>query len=156
LLSILIGTSVSAYFEVSGSPPAFDIGTAITVLVVWFLVANVLHPFIRLSGGRGDIYKTVAVFIFVISSLHVIWIPIFAIFTKIATETKVTLTYDYVVFFSLAGPRELGWGHSWLEHGNFPQIVEKYTETYILEREPEKEGTILLPVPKSVEEKLLK
>jgi hypothetical protein len=138
-ICIVIGTAVGGYFELEKVPEMFSAASLITVLLLWFGLGLVAHPFIRLFGGRGHVYQTIAVFLFVISALHIVWLPLFAIVAKNFAETRVVLTYDYAISFAALER------NSPMSSYGMDVPVAQFTETYFPSREPEKEGTVLPP-----------
>lgn len=141
VVSVTIGAAVGGYLELASGPQIFDLQAIITVFFMWFVAALILHPFLKLFRAKGTVFQTVAVFVFVASALHIIWVPVFAIISHFVSETRVVLTYDYVVSFSVGSSgRDSG------EYIDQAHRIRDFTESYILEREPDKDGTVLLPV----------
>ena len=132
-ISIVIGLSFAKFMKLPGDPPAVEMQTVIAVIFVWIFTALLLHPFLKLFKGQGKIAETMVVFLYVISTTHLVFIPITAFLGHLSTETEVTLTYDYVIYY---GRSEGAW---------FDKRIPEYVETYIKEKEPAKEGTVLLP-----------
>jgi len=154
--SILIGIAFARFVGLPGSPAEVSPETAIAVLLVWVFSAVLLHPLLKLFKAKGVLQDTIVVFLLVISSLHLVFIPIISIASHLLTDTKVTLTYDYVVYFGAKAEGRRGtWNHL---PGDAGRILEKsvdwrarlkgeYTETFIKENEPERNQSILPPAP---------
>lgn len=91
------------------------------------------------------------VFLLVISTLHLLFIPLLAVASRLLTDTQVTLSYDYVIYF---GPDVRSWGTRpdniviWLQSQRDwrRQLVGEHTETFIKEKQPERDRTVLTPV----------
>jgi len=132
--SILVGICLARFIELPKSPAEVNPQTAIAVLFIWILSATLLHPILKLFRAKGNLQDTIIVFLFIISTLHLLFIPILTILSRTITETQVTLTYEYVIYFG--GSRE---GEDW----------GPYVETYVKEREPERDKTILPPLSDS-------
>lgn len=147
-ISLSIGTAVGGYLEISGRPQLFDVQAIMFVLFVWCITAVILHPFLKLFRASGVALQTMIVVLFSSAALHIVWIPVFGLVSKIVTETRVVLTYDYAISYSLASKR------NWEVEGMYSPgdvaelLVPQYSESYIVQREPEKEGTVLQPAEK--------
>lgn len=151
IICLLIGASVGGYMNLSGGPQLFDFEAIIFVLFLWFATAIILHPFLLVFGATGDVSKTLAVVILATSGLHIIWIPIFSLVSNIITETRVVLTYNYAISYSIASKDGEGRGRMWGEGGSLAyDLIANYTESYVAEQEPEKEGSILPPANSEV------
>lgn len=152
--SILLGLCLARFVELPESPKEVDPRTAIAVLLVWVLSALVLHPCLKVFRAKGTIAGTLVVFLYSVSTLHLLFIPALALIGHIVTETQVVLTYNYVVYFGAPTRGEYGWGsdtgvaeYAYRDWGDVTRLREIRTESYVKEREPNKEGTILPPAP---------
>ncbi len=135
IVSLCIGTAIGSYLEISKGPALFDVKTIISAILSWTLVSLALHPAIRLFRGSGSVHSTIVVFLLIVASLHIIWVPIGAVVSKLATNTMVTLNYDYII----------GFGSDARSESNLATVKE-YAESFIPDREPEKNNTVLVPV----------
>lgn len=150
--SVLIGLCVANFVKLQDSPPGVKPEIAIAVLFVWILVALVLHPCLKVFRARGTMEATLVVFLYVVSTLHLVFIPTLAIVGHLITETRVVLTYHYVVYFG--ANREDRWAEmspdtlrKALSEKDLAYLWGIRRESYVKERELEKEGTILPPAP---------
>ena len=154
--SILIGICFARFVGLPGSPTEVNPTTAVAVLLVWFFSAMILHPLLKLFKAKGVLQDTIVVFLLVISSLHLVFIPVMSIASYLLTDTKVTLTYEYVVYF---GAKDKWGRRGWNGlAGDAGRMLEKsvnwrtrlegeYTETFIKEKEPDRNQSILPPAP---------
>ena len=149
--SILVGIAFARFVGLSGSPTAVSPEAAIGVLLVWVFSALILHPLLKLFKTKGLLQDTIVVFLIVISSLHLVFIPIISVASHLLTDTKVTLTYDYVVYFGINDDSRKG-----KLRGDVGRLLEKSfdwqsrykgrkTETYIKENDRKKDVTVLPP-----------
>lgn len=142
LISIGIGVAMGSLMGLPHTPNSTNFSTLIAVLFIWILIALILHPLLILFNGKGKIKETIAVFLFIVSTTHIIWIPAIAIISNVIVQTRVYLTYDYVISFGSSRGDE--WGG---------RAIPNYVESYIKGKSPEKENTILPPIDST---KLLK
>jgi hypothetical protein len=153
--SILLGICLARFIGLPKSPKEVSPQTAVAILIVWILFAAVLHPFLKLFRAKGVLQDTVVVFLLVISTLHLLFIPLLAVASRLLTDTQVTLSYDYVIYFGPdVGPR--AWGMQgmrpddiviWLQSQRDwrRKLVGEHTETFIKEKQPERDRTVLTP-----------
>ncbi|MEX0350943.1 MAG: hypothetical protein AB3N15_16085 [Paracoccaceae bacterium] len=140
LIAVVIGTGVGGFLQLEGTPQILGVGPIVAVLFLWFLVGLGLHPALRLFGANGTWTKTVAVFLFTVSALHILWVPVLGILSLLLSETRVVLTYEYAISFGASrGSSIEGLGS-----------IARHTESFILEREPDKAGTVLPPASSDV------
>lgn len=140
LISISIGVFLATFLKLSNTPSAQNIGTLVAVLFIWILFSILLHPLLRLFKGRGKLKETIVVFLLIVSTIHLIWIPIISVTSNVLTQTRVYLTYDYIISFSSAG-----WSR-YKEIDLMYGVAPNYVESYIKGNESGKEGTILAPL----------
>lgn len=143
-----VGAAVGKYLNLSGGPQLFDIEVIVFVLFIWCITAVVLHPLLKVFKATGTAVQTMTVVLFTSAGLHIIWIPIFGVVSNVVSETRVVLTYDYAISYSLASSRD------WTDYiepayQTAKEIAQhlqpNHTESYILTDEPQKEGTVLPP-----------
>ena len=149
--SVVLGLCLARFVGLPKAPTEVDPKTAVAVLLIWILSALVLHPCLEVFRAKGPIDATVVVLQYAISTLHLLFIPALAIASHLITDTEVTLTYDYVVYFSTTNNHGLRQFPA-DEVGKWPLSTRRFlrgirTESYVKEREPHKEGTILPPAP---------
>lgn len=137
--SILLGISFARFVGLPNSPAVTSPETALVILLIWILSATILHPFLKLFRAQGTLQDTVVVFLLVVSSIHLVVIPILAVTSRLVTDTRVTLTYDYVIYFGANDDvaARKGWPYgTW---------VGRYSESYVKESEPQRDTTIIPP-----------
>jgi hypothetical protein len=93
------------------------------------LGALVIHPVIRLMHGTGTAVGTIIIFLYVLSTLHIVWVPIIAFVGSAMSGTRVQVTYQYAVY---PGGESAGWART-------------HSETYFKDSQPEKDGTVRTP-----------
>lgn len=125
-ISILLGICLAEFLRIPGKTPDVTIVSVVSLLIIWVMYALVLHPLLRWFGGRGRVSDTVAVFLLIVSSLNLFFVPAAKALTMFVTKTQVVLTYDYVISMG-------------------PLWSQNKVEVYFKDKEPEKEGTILVP-----------
>jgi hypothetical protein len=142
--SILLGICFARFIGLPNSPSEVNPQTAVGVLVVWILSAGVLHPILKLFRAKGVLQDTVVVFLLVISTLHLLFIPILAVASRMLTDTKVTLSYDYVIYFGpprgVRGESAKALTENWRK-----RLIGEHTESFIKEKESGRDKTILPP-----------
>jgi hypothetical protein len=118
------------------------------------LSAVILHPILKIFHAKGQLLDTVVVFLLIISTLHVIFIPILAILGRVVTDTQVALTYEYVVYFGVSSKEgiwrrvdisrllELESDPNWRSY-----FTGSHVETFIKKKEPQRDRTVLPPAP---------
>ncbi|MGZ2259993.1 hypothetical protein ACVC7O_22065 (plasmid) [Roseobacter sp. A03A-229] len=148
-ICLSVGAAVGGYLNLAGRPQLFDIQAIIFVLFVWCVTAVALHPFLKLFKATGTAVQTMVVVLFTSAGLHIVWIPIFAMVSNVVTETRVVLTYDYAVSYSIASRGR--WGDSAEPTLRTAEeiaryLVPNYSESYVPENEPHKDGTVLPPI----------
>jgi hypothetical protein len=132
IVSIAIGLSLATFIQLPGEPPAVTTGNVISILFIWVLYALILHLLLKLFGGKGPIVSTVAVFLLVVSTLQLFFIPVAKTMSLFVAKTQVILTYDYAVYM---GRSEADFSIS-------------NVEVFLKENEPDKVGTVLVPLDK--------
>jgi hypothetical protein len=129
-VSIIIGLCLAEFMHLPGEARSITPNNIVSIIFVWILFALVLHPLLKLFKGKGTVVSTIAVFLLVVSTLQVVFVPSAKIMSLFITKTEVILTYDYAIY---GGGLERRLGN---------------VESYLLENEPEKEGTVLVPYDK--------
>jgi hypothetical protein len=150
--SILLGLCLARFVELPNSPQEIDPQTTIAVLLVWIFSAIALHPCLKLFRAKRTLEATLVAFLYTISAVHLLFIPALAVIGHFVTETRVALNYHYVVYFGLPGKERLSnyggsVGKILGDRELIASLREISSESYIKEREPQKEGTILPPAP---------
>jgi hypothetical protein len=134
---LALGISCSGLLSGEKGPNVIGLGSLAGALVFWFVTAISIHPFLRLIGGKGNLYDTIRVFLICVAALHLIWIPTFGVLGKQSSLTGVIVRYDYLVTFGYGD-----WHDVFLGLSGRSQRFEKY----IKEESPDKVGTVLAPV----------
>jgi hypothetical protein len=149
--SILLGLCLARFVELPNSPQEIDPQTMIAVLLVWIFSAIALHPCLKLFRAKRTLEATLVAFLYTISAVHLLFIPALAVIGHFVTETRVALNYHYVVYFGLSDERWSNYGGSVGKILGDRELIASLrgisSESYIKEREPQKEGTILPPAP---------
>jgi hypothetical protein len=148
-ISILVGICFAKFIGLPNTPSEVNPQTAVAILIFWILSAALLHPFLKLFRAKGVLQDTVVVFLLVISTLHLVFIPLLAVASHVLTDTKVTLSYDYVIYFgddSIRGGWAPGGWAPGIDENWRTRLVGKNTESFIKEKESERDKTILPPV----------
>jgi len=114
--------------------------------MIWVIAGTLLHPFLRIFGAKGSLKKTVIVFLYIVPSLHIVWVLLFGGFAAITTDVDTTLTYPYVVAFrsGIEGSQERAVPPPW-----YRGDILGYDELKQEEFGPDHpwDGTILPPAP---------
>jgi hypothetical protein len=140
-VTILLGAALARFVGLKNSPTEISPQTALAVLLIWVMAGLLLHPFLRLIGAKSDIQATVTAALYVVATLHIPFVLILGILSRTITDTRVVLTYEYAVYFAV----RLGSGGS---IGNWRENLQEFrSESFLKERNPAKDRTILPPAP---------
>lgn len=95
--AVICGLCIAQVVEMPGRPKAIAPQFVIGAVLYWAIFGAVVHLFIRLIGGKGQLGGTVAVFLYASGALQLLWIPLFAAFALVFVEVKIDLNYPYTV-----------------------------------------------------------
>lgn len=141
-VTIVLGAGLAHFVGLKNSPTEISPQTALAVLLIWTAAGLLLHPCLRLVGAKGDIQATVTVVLYVVATLHLPFILLLGLLSRTITDTRVVLTYDYAVYFAVR------LGSSGESMANWRQNLQEFrSESFLKEKSPGKDGTILPPVP---------
>jgi hypothetical protein len=127
-ISILLGISIATFLKLPGVEGVGIPQAALSILFFWIAVAGFVHALMRLLRVQGAIGRTSTAFLYAVGTTHPLWVLAAALAAPLITDTRVTLTYDYVIFM----------GDSAIKR-----------ETFVREKEPEKDKTVLPPLADS-------
>jgi hypothetical protein len=143
LISLVVSSILAFAWNVPEKPNIVDVTLVISALFIWVFVSLAIHIGLKIIGGKGTLDATVAAVIYASASVSLAAVPIIGAVSYLTTNTKVTLTYPYVVYYGYAD-----WGLPF-DRG------EKFRESFIRENDPSRESTIVppasLPPPRSVQ-----
>lgn len=124
-ISILLGISIATFLKLPGVEGIAIPQAAFAILFFWLAVGGFVHMLIRLIRAQGTIAQTTTAFLYAVGTTHPLWVLLAALTAPLITDTKVTLTYEYVIFM----------GDSAIK-----------SETFVREKEPDKDKTIIPPI----------
>jgi hypothetical protein len=96
----------------------------------------------KIFGGGGNLAGTATAVVYATATVQLLFIPIVGCVSYFTTNTQVTMTYPYIISYGYGGDDgPIGWF-------DVSSRIFKYRESYIREKEPQREQTVLIPIEK--------
>jgi hypothetical protein len=133
LISLIISSILATAWNIPEKPNIVDVTLVVSAFFTWVFVSLTIHIGLKIIGGKGTIDGTVAAVIYASATVSLAAVPMIGAASYFTTNTKVTLTYPYVIYYGYAD-----WGNPF-ESGL------RYSESFIREANPGRERTILPP-----------